>query len=100
MERVELAPTGKVWTWTSQEFLPKSPPYAGEETAETFQPYYVGYVELEGQLRVESRLVGFDDAHPRIGQPVQMVVLPFRTDEEGRQVMSYAFAPSDEGVSK
>ena len=58
MEEVELSPTGTVWTWTSQEFLPKAPPYAGEETAETFQPYYVGYVELEGELRVESRLVG------------------------------------------
>jgi uncharacterized OB-fold protein len=100
MKSVELSPTGTVWTWTSQEFLPKAPPYAGEETAETFQPYYVGYVELEGQLRVESRLVGFADEHPRIGQQVELVVLPFRTDEDGCEVMSYAFAPTEEGVSK
>ena len=100
MERMELSPTGRVWTWTSQEFLPKAPPYAGEETAETFRPYFVGYVELEGQLRVESRLVGFDEEHPYIGQQVQMVVFPFRADEEGREVMSYAFAPSQEGLSK
>jgi len=82
MEVVELSPTGTVWTWTSQEFLPKAPPYAGEETAETFQPYYVGYVELEGELRVESRLVGFADGPPHIGQQVETVVQRFRTDED------------------
>jgi uncharacterized protein len=96
MDRVELSPTGTVWTWTSQEFLPPAPPYAGPETTETFERYYVGYVELEDELRVESRLVGFGEEHPYIGQRVQAVVLPFRTDEEGREVMTFAFAPSKE----
>jgi uncharacterized OB-fold protein len=96
MERVELSPTGTVWTWTSQEFLPPAPPYAGPETTETFQRSYVGYVELEDQLRVESKLVGFDKEPPYIGQRVAAVVVPFRIDEEGREVMTYAFAPAKE----
>jgi hypothetical protein len=41
-------------------------------------------------------LVGFGEEHPYIGQRVQAVVLPFRTDEEGREVMTFAFAPSKE----
>jgi uncharacterized protein len=94
MERVELSRVGTVWTWTSQEFLPPSPPYAGPETTDTFERYYVGYVELDGELRVETRLVGFTDQPPRIGQPVEMVLIPFRTDEEGNQVMTFAFAPT------
>lgn len=92
MTRVELASTGTVWTWTSQEFLPPAP-YAGPETLETFQRYYVGFVELPGELRVESRLVGFGDEPPHIGQRVQAVLVPFRTDDEGCEVMTYAFAP-------
>jgi uncharacterized protein len=96
MERVELSPTGTVWTWTSQEFLPPAPPYAGPETTETFERYYVGYVELEDQLRVESRLIGFGENAPYIGQKVETVVLPFRTDDEGHEVMTYAFAPAKE----
>ncbi len=96
MESVELSRRGTIWTWTTQEFLPKAPPYAGPETAETFEPYYVGYVELAGELRVESRLVGFEDAAPRIGQQVAMVVVPFKTDEDGREVMVYAFGPAGE----
>jgi uncharacterized OB-fold protein len=91
---VELSPTGTVWTWTSQEFVPPAPPYTGPETRETFEPYYVGYVELEGHLRVESRLVGFGTEAPRIGQQVDTVVIPFRTNEEGQTVMTYAFAPA------
>jgi uncharacterized protein len=96
MDRVELSPTGTVWTWTSQEFLPPAPPYTGPETTENFQRYYVGYVELEDELRVETRLIGFGEEHPHIGQRVQAVVLPFRTDEEGREVMTYAFEPAKE----
>jgi uncharacterized protein len=96
MDRVELSPTGTVWTWTSQEFLPPAPPYAGPESTESFERYYVGYVELEDELRVESRLVGFGEEPPHIGQRVEAVLLPFRTDDEGREVMTYAFAPAKE----
>jgi uncharacterized protein len=96
MEPTELSRAGRVWTWTSQEFLPKAPPYAGSETPETFEPYYVGYVELDGQLHVEARLVGFDEGPPYIGQNVELVVVPFRVDEEGNRVMTYAFAPIEE----
>jgi uncharacterized OB-fold protein len=94
MEHVELASEGTIWTWTSQEFLPPSPPYAGPESAETFQPYYIGFVELEGELRVESRLVGFADGPPQIGQRVETVVMPYGADDEGHDVMTYAFAPT------
>jgi len=96
MERVELARAGTVWTWTSQEFLPPAPPYTGPETTDTFERYYVGYVELDGELRVETRLVGFSDKPPRIGQHVETVLIPFRMDEEGHEVMTFAFAPTKE----
>ena len=94
---IELSPAGVLWTWTSQEFLPKAPPYAGPETAETFVPYYVGYVEVPEGLCVETRLTGFGDRKPRIGERLSLVALPFTTDDEGNEIVLPAFAPASGG---
>ena len=58
-EPVPLARRGRLWSWTVQRYRPKSPPYAGPEA---FEPWAVGYVELPGEVIVESRLahVAFD----------------------------------------
>src|SRR3954453_22399368 len=55
-DRVRLAPEGKLWSFTVQRFRPKSPPYAGAESEANFQPYALGYIELPGQVIVESRI--------------------------------------------
>ncbi len=81
-----LGRTGTLYTWTVQGFRPK-PPYAGPEE---FEPYGVGYVELPGEVLVESRLTVADPDRLRIGQPVQLVIVPF-----GDQV-TYAFAPRED----
>jgi uncharacterized OB-fold protein len=94
LEVMELSPHGTVWTWTSQEFRPKSPPYAGPETAETFTPYLVGFVEVPEGLCVEARLVGFGGRRPGIGEAVTLVVVPFRVDEQGNEVVIPAFEPA------
>lgn len=86
-----LASTGTLWTFTTQDFLPKAP-YAGGETAETFTGYGVGLVELGDEVRVEGRLTVADPALLRIGMPVRLVVVPFREDADGT-VMTYAFEP-------
>jgi uncharacterized OB-fold protein len=91
---VELPPEGTVWTWTSQEFMPVAPPYAGPGAPGAFTPYYVGFVELAGGLCVEARLTGFGARRPRIGERVTLVVLPFHTDEAGNEVVIPAFTPS------
>jgi uncharacterized OB-fold protein len=87
-----LSRTGTLWTWTRQRFQPKNPPYLGRETAAEFEPYGVGYIELpEG--RVEARLVGSIDEELRIGMPMELCVVPFATDEDGTQVVTFAFRP-------
>lgn len=93
MEEILLEPEGTLWTFTIQGFLPKKPPYAGPETPETFRPYGVGYVELPGQVKVEARLTEGDPDKLRIGMKMRLVVVPFRTDDEGRDVMMFAFEP-------
>ena len=62
----ELPGRGSLWTWTVQRFMPKAP-YHSNETAETFKPYGVGYVELPGGVRVEGRLTENDPQKLHIG---------------------------------
>ena len=47
--------------------MPPRPPYGGDATPETFAPFLVGYVELEGFGRIETRLVDVDADTVRIG---------------------------------
>lgn len=92
VERHALARRGTLWTFTTQEFLPKEP-YAGGETPETFRPYGVGLVQLGDEVRVEARLTESDPAKLRIGMEMELVVIPFRVDDDGTEVMTFAFAP-------
>jgi uncharacterized protein len=93
MRKCHLERTGTLWTWTSQGFVPK-PPFAGTFMAEPFEPWYVGLIELPGQLRVESILVGCDQDTLQIGMPMRLVTLPFRSDSEGGEVVTFAFTPA------
>lgn len=92
-DTVELKTRGKLWSWTIQRFRPKSPPYAGPESDHDFSPFALGYVELEGQIIIETRIVIDDFAHLTIGMDMEMTLIPFRTDETGNDIYTYAFRP-------
>jgi uncharacterized OB-fold protein len=85
-----LARRGRLWAWTTQGF-PPPPPYAGP-AGRDFEPFGVGYVEL-GDVKVESRLTEADAEVLQAGMEMELVVVPFRTDEEGNEVMTFAFQP-------
>jgi uncharacterized OB-fold protein len=90
-ETIRLSSSGTIWTWTSQEFRPITPPYAGPGE---FEPYYVGFVEVPEGLCVETRLTGYaTGSKPAIGDPVTLVALPFTTNDGGDEVVLPAFAP-------
>jgi uncharacterized OB-fold protein len=84
---------GTLWTYTTQEFVPKSPPYARGETEETFEPYAVGYVEFPGEARIEGRIVGCAIDDLAIGMEMEVTVVPFIVDDRG-EVVTYAFRPA------
>ena len=81
---------GRLWAWTTQEFPPPTPPYAGP-TGAAFVPYGVGYVELAGEVRVETRLTTTEGL--RIGMDMELVLVPSRTDDDGTEVVTFAFRP-------
>jgi uncharacterized OB-fold protein len=84
---------GTLYTWTTQEFLPKEP-YAGGETAETFRSFGVGLVQLGDEVRVEARLTECDPAKLAFDMEMELVIVPFRSDADGTRVLTYAFQPS------
>jgi uncharacterized OB-fold protein len=86
-----LPARGRLWAWTTQEFAPPSPPYAGP-AGDAFVPYGVGYVELGDDVKVETRLTVTDGL--RIGMEMELVLFPFRTDADGNEVVSFAFRPA------
>ena len=85
---------GTLWTFTTQNFRPPSPPYDGPDTAETFQPYTVGYIDLGGEVMVEARLTEPDPARLTIGQQMRLVIVPYTTRADGTEVTTFAFAPA------
>jgi uncharacterized OB-fold protein len=86
-----LATRGRLWAWTTQNFPPPSPPYAGP-TGKEFVPFGVGYVDL-GDVKVESRLTTADVGALRAGMEMELVLVPLRTDDDGNEVTTFAFAP-------
>lgn len=92
-EPVELGRTGVLWTWTVQGYPPRSPPFAGEVDPASFQPFGVGYVEVDGKVRVESRLTVADPERLAIDMEMEMVIEPLCVNQDGDEVVTFAFAP-------
>ena len=90
MEEHLLSRRGRLWAWTTQEFPPPSPPYAGP-TGDAFVPYGVGYVELADEVRVETRLT--ETKGLRTGMEMELVLVPFRTDDDANEIVTFAFRP-------
>jgi uncharacterized protein len=85
-----LSRHGSLWSYTVQGFRPKEP-YNGPEA---FEPYGVGYVELPGEVIVEARLTENNPDVLEIGAEMELVVVPFRRDDDGNDVVTFAFRPA------
>lgn len=88
---VPLKREGTIWAWTVQRFPPKSPPYIGPQP---FEPFALAYVELPGEVIVESRLTGFDFDRLDCGLPVRLTTIPFATAPDGATLTTFAFEPA------
>jgi uncharacterized OB-fold protein len=89
MKLIELNGRGELWSFTVQRFRPKSPPYAGPEE---FTPFVVGYVKLDGQLMLESRIVNVAPDAVEIGMQLELTWVPLDPDRAD-SAMVHAFQP-------
>ena len=83
---------GTLIAWTTQGFVPKLP-YAGKETAEAFEPFGIGLVQLGDDVRVEVRLTTADPTELTIGRAMALRFVPLYVDEAGDEVLTVAFEP-------
>jgi uncharacterized OB-fold protein len=83
-----LPRSGSVWSWTVQHFAPK-PPFRVQPGG--FVPYLLGYVDL-GPVVIETRLAGSAEEPPSIGDDVDLVPLTAYVDDDGTEVVTFAFA--------
>jgi len=91
MSQVLLPRRGTLVAWTTQGF-PPGPPYKGP-TGKAFVPFGVGLVELGDVIRVEGRLTENDPAKLEFGMPVELTMIPFTTDDDGNDIVTFAFKP-------
>ena len=91
MSKLLLPRTGTLVAWTTQGFPPGAP-YAGP-TGKDFVPFGVGLVQLDDVIRVEGRLTENDPAKLEFGQNVELTMIPFTTDADGNEVITFAFQP-------
>jgi uncharacterized OB-fold protein len=96
VEPYKLSRKGKLWSWTSQDFLPKEPyegPGSGEgEGPPDFVSFLIGYVELPGEVIVESRIVDATLDELKLGMPMEFCIVPFSDRHT-----TFAFRPQKEG---
>lgn len=84
----ELSAHGKLWAWTAVTAPP--PGYLGET------PYGVGVIELPEGIRVISRLTESDPFALRLGQLMELRIVPLHADAQGNEVVTFAFAPLEQ----
>lgn len=92
-DKLPLATEGTLWSFTVQRFRPKSPPYAGADDERSFKPFALGYVELPGQIIVESRIEVDDPARLKIGMKMKLAAVPFAR-AAGDAPLTYVFHPA------
>lgn len=90
MEAVELPARGTLIAWTTQGF-PPAIPYAGDETGASFVPFTIGLIQLGDVVRVEGKLVEQDTDKIEYGMDVELEIVPFYTDADGDEIMTFAF---------
>lgn len=90
-EMVRLGSRGKLWSYTVQRFRPKSPPYVGPID---FSPFAIGYVELPGEVIVESRLIDVEFEQLRLEMPMELTLFEFALGANGEPITTFAFRPA------
>ncbi len=54
----------------------------------------MGYVEIPGQAKIEARLTESDPTKLNAGMAMELVAQPLCKDDEGNDIITFAFAPA------
>lgn len=88
VERHPLPGKGRLWSWTTQDFRPKEPYEGSGEGPHDFQPYLLGYIEIPGEVIVQSYIVDTTLDQLKLNMPMEFCIVPFNETHS-----TYAFRP-------
>jgi len=89
-----LSRHGVLWSYTVQRFPPKSPPYLGQSDPKRFKPFAIGYVELPGEIIVETRIETDALEALHIGQAMRLAIVAMVDAQPSEDApLIYAFTP-------
>ena len=94
-EPVHLAREGTLWAYTIQRFGPGRP-YVGVTDKAAFKPFGVGYVELQDEVIVETRIVAENLNVLKLGMPMTLTLEEFERGDGTGTATTFAFQPSHE----
>ena len=87
LETVDLSLSGKIWTYTIAHQVPSG--------AIVEAPYVIGRVELPEAVLVSGLVTDCAPEDVRVGMEVEITPVKVREDEEGRDVLAFAFRPAE-----
>ncbi len=64
-----------------------------QATSRTSNPSAWATSRLPGEVKVETRLTTADREQLKIGMDMELVFVPLYTDDDGNEVITFAFAP-------
>lgn len=91
LEPARLGRTGRLYSWTVQGYRPPA-----LFRMDDWEPYAIGLVEVPEGLRVMAMLTGIGPDGPQIGMPLTLVAEALYVDDEGREVLTYKYAPGSD----
>ena len=97
-EACHLKREGRLWAYTVQRF-PPGRPFVGVTDKAEFKPFGVGYVELEGEVIIETRIVTQNLGSLKLGMSMTLILEEFERGDGAGPVTTYAFQPSHEVTS-
>lgn len=89
VEEAEIGRTGRLYSYTVQAYRPPA-----LFRMDDWAPYALGLVELPEGLRVLAMLTGCAHDEIAVDMPLELVVETLYTDDDGREVATYKYAPS------
>lgn len=93
VEEVHLSKHGTLYSYAIQHY-PPPPPY---HPPDPFVPYGIGWVELPEGIRIAGMMTQCDVKDLRIGLNVEMVIEKIYDDEQGNEVITWKWKPTQGG---
>jgi uncharacterized OB-fold protein len=90
MSELQLPRRGTLVAWTTQGFPPGAP-YKGP-VGKDFVPFGVGLVQLE-DVMCEGTPPKTTPTKLEFGMEVELTMMPFTTDDDGNEIVTFAFQP-------